>query len=220
MEKLLSPTYFIDSDHPAVIAYTHEVCGDEPNLLHRAIKLFYAIRDGWRYDPGVVSIKKEDLKASHLLSKDSGYCVEKAVLLAACARATGIPSRLHFANVTNHIGTERIEKILGTHVLVFHGYTELWLQGKWVAATPAFNRELCEKLGVAPLEFDGIHDAVFQEYDPQGGKFMEYLHDYGSFDDLPYELMVAEWRRYYPHLFRKLRDKEVMVLTDKPTELK
>jgi transglutaminase-like putative cysteine protease len=219
METYLSPTYFIDSNHPAVVAYTREVCGDEQDPLRCAVKLFYAIRDGWRYDPSVVSIKKEDLKASHVLSKDSGYCVEKALLLAACARAAGIPSRLHFANVTNHIGTERIEKVLGTHVLVFHGYTELWLQEQWVAATPAFNRSLCEKLGVMPLEFDGTHDAVFQEYDPQAGKFMEYLHDYGSFHDLPYELMVSEWRRYYPHLFRKLHNKEVMVLTDKNPEL-
>ncbi len=216
MQSLLLPTYFIDSDHPAVIAYTREVCDGEQDLRRCAIKLFYAIRDGWRYDPGVVSLKKEDLKASHLLSKDSGYCVEKAVLLAACARAAGIPSRLHFANVTNHIGTERIEKILGTRVLVFHGYTELYLQGQWVAATPAFNRSLCEKLGVSILEFDGVHDAVFQEYDPDAGKFMEYLHDYGSFDDLPYELMIAEWRRHYAHLFRRLGNKEVMVLTDKP----
>lgn len=215
-QQHLKSTFFIDSDHPAVMAYAHQLCEGLESATDKAVRLFYAIRDGWRYDPSVVSIQPEKLKASHLLSKESGYCIEKALLLAACARAVGIPARLHFANVTNHIGTERIEKILGTHVLVFHGYTELWLGERWLAATPAFNRSLCEKLGVAPLEFNGRQDAVFQEYDAKAGRFMEYLHDYGSFDDLPYELMISEWRRYYGHLFRWLNNQETLVLTDKP----
>jgi hypothetical protein len=30
---------------------------------------------------------------------------------------------------------------------------------------------------------------------------MEYLHEYGQFDDLPYELFVQELKVHYPHLF-------------------
>jgi transglutaminase-like putative cysteine protease len=119
------------------------------------------------------------------------------------ARARGIPSRLHFANVRNHVGTARLEKMLGTDLLVYHGYTELWLGGRWVAATPAFNRQLCERLGVAPLTFDGVNDSVFQAYDREAGRFMEYVTDHGTHPGIPFEAMIAEWRVHY-----RLRDGE------------
>ncbi|NIV15920.1 MAG: transglutaminase, partial [Aliifodinibius sp.] len=90
-----------------------------------------------------------------------------------------------------------------TNIMVFHGYTELHLNGRWVKATPAFNKELCEKLRVAPLEFNGEEDSIFQEYNHEGGKFMEYLHDYGRFPDVPYELFVHELKKHYPHVFEK-----------------
>ena len=122
--------------------------------------------------------------------------------IAACARAVEIPSRLHFVNVRNHIGTEKLERYLGTDLLVFHGYTEMYLEEKWVASTPAFNRELCEHLGVAPMEWDGRHDSIFQEYDRVRGRFMEYVHDYGTFPDIPFDQMVAEWDQHYPNLDR------------------
>jgi transglutaminase-like putative cysteine protease len=119
--------------------------------------------------------------------------------MAACARALGIPARLYFANVRNHIGTARLEKRLKTDLMVFHGYTELWLQGRWVATTPAFDRGLCAKLGVAPLAFDGVTDAIFQEFDG-GRRFMEYVEDHGAHADLPFDAMIAQWRLHYPHI--------------------
>jgi transglutaminase-like putative cysteine protease len=121
--------------------------------------------------------------------------------LAASARAVGVPSRLSFYNVKNHIATERIEKILGTNVLVFHGAAELFLGGRWLKTTPAFNRRLCEKLNVAPLEFDGTSDSIFQQFDESGAVFMDYLHEYGDFADFPYELALSEMRKNYPHIF-------------------
>ena len=121
--------------------------------------------------------------------------------MAASARYVGIPSRLSFYNVKNHIATERIEKILGTNVLVFHGAAELFLDGKWLKTTPAFNKRLCEKLNVAPLEFDGTADSIFQPFDETGAVFMDYLHEYGDFADFPYELALSEMRRHYSHIF-------------------
>ena len=166
-----------------------------------AVALYYAVRDGFRYNPWEVSLQPGDFSASAMLSRDrerGGHCIDKANLLAACARVLGIPSRLHFANVRNHIGTEEFERKLGTDLLVFHGYVELHLNGGWVAATPAFNKELCTYLGVAPLEFDGQQDSIFQQYDAKGGSFMEYVHDYGHFAEIPFDLMIGEWRRFYP----------------------
>ncbi len=199
LSAFLQPTFFVDRDDPDVQAFA-ELHGKGDTDIERAVALYYKIRDHWLYSPWGVSRVPEGFKASVVVRRDGakgGHCIDKAIVLAACARHLGIPSRLHFANVRNHIGTEALEKMLGTDLLVFHGYCELHLQGRWVAATPAFNRHLCERLGVAPLEFDGRTDSIFQQYDHAGGRFMEYVHDYGSFADIPYELMVGEWKRYY-----------------------
>ncbi len=196
----LRPNRFVDSDHPAVVAFARAHGGELPPR-DAAVALYYAIRDGWRYNPWRVRLDPEGFRASGLLERspqEGGHCIDKANLLAACARALSIPSRLHFANVRNHIGTARLEEFLGTDLLVFHGYCELHLGGRWVAATPAFNVELCRHLGVAPLEFDGEHDSIFQEYDHRGGRFMEYVEDHGSHPDIPFDQMVAAWRHYYP----------------------
>lgn len=195
----LLPNAFVDSDHPGVVAYARRHGGHLPPR-EAAVALYYAIRDGWRYNPWRVRFTPEAYRASQLLERspdEGGHCIDKANLLAASARALGIPSRLHFANVRNHVGTASLEAQLGTDLLVFHGYAELHLEGRWVAATPAFNRALCLKLGVAPLEFDGREDSIFQEYDRIGGRFMEYVTDHGSFAEIPYEQMLAEWRRHY-----------------------
>jgi hypothetical protein len=83
---------------------------------------------------------------------------------------------------------------------VFHGAAEMFVDGKWVKATPAFNKRLCDFLGVDAIEFDGTSDAIFQEYDREGNVFMEYLHDYGAFDDMPYQMFLDELDRHYPHI--------------------
>ena len=150
--QTLAPARFIDSDHPSIVAYAHEHgIGDTPR--ERAVSLYYAVRDGFRYNPWGVYMQPDAYRASEALRRglNSGaHCVDKASILAASCRAIGIPSRLHFANVRNHIGTARLEAMLGNNLLVYHGYCEIWLDGRWVAATPAFNRQLCERLGVAP----------------------------------------------------------------------
>ncbi len=196
----LAADAFIDADHPELVAFAHRHGGGLPRK-EAVVALFHAIRDGWVYNPWQVGFRPEDFKASVLLGRSrerGGHCIDKASLLVGCARALGVPARLHFADVRNHIGTARLEKLLGTDRLVFHGWAELWLDGRWIGATPAFNRELCEKLGVAPLDFDGERDAVFQEYDRRAGRFMEYLEDHGSHATIPFEAMLAAWKRHYP----------------------
>ncbi len=196
----LAVTPTLDHDDPAVVAYVAAAIAGATTPTEQAIALYLRIRDGLRYTPWNVAATPAGFAASVVARRvyaDGGHCIDKAVLLVAGARHLGIPARLHFANVRNHIGTEELERKLGTDLLVFHGYAELWLDGRYVAATPAFNRQLCEKLGVDPLEFDGRSDSIFQAYDAKRGRFMEYVQDHGAFDDLPYELMVSEWRRYY-----------------------
>lgn len=198
----LQPTRFIDSDDPDLIAFARETAGALPPR-EAAVALYLRVRDGLRYTPWRVRFTEDAYRASDVLRRDKaegGHCIDKALWLAGAARAVGIPSKLHFATVRNHIATERLEQALGTDLLVYHGYVELFLDGRWVAATPAFNRGLCERLGVEVMEFDGVHDSIFQQYDREGGQFMEYVTDHGSHTDLPFDAMIAEWRLRYPKL--------------------
>jgi transglutaminase-like putative cysteine protease len=208
-EVYLHANFFVDSDNPQIIEFALSNVKKEASDIEKAVSLYYAIRDGFRYNPYKVAGTPEEYKASSVLERGKvhgGHCIDKAVLLAACARVVGIPSRMHFTNVKNHISTEKLEKELGTSLLVFHGYTELYLDDKWIAATPAFNKELCEHLNVDPLEFDGKESSVFQQYDREGGKFMEYIHDYGTYPDIPFQKMVGEWKKHYSDFIKRLKD--------------
>jgi transglutaminase-like putative cysteine protease len=124
--------------------------------------------------------------------------VTKAALLAAAARAAGIPARLGFADVRNHLSTQRMRDTMSTDVFVWHGYTELWLEGAWRKATPAFNIELCDRFGLLPLDFDGRSDSIYHPFDTSGQRHMEYLRDRGSFADVPLARIVADFRAVYP----------------------
>jgi transglutaminase-like putative cysteine protease len=192
------PNRFVDSDHPAVAAFAAE--HRQGSARDTAVALFYAVRERLRYTPWNVHFDAEHFTASSVLLRDpaeGGHCIDKALLLAGAARAAGVPSRMRYANVRNHIGTARLEQQLGTDLLVFHGWTELWLDGRWIGATPAFNAGLCQRLGVAPLEFDGVSDAVFQAFDGDA-RFMEYVADHGAWDGVPMEAMLAAWEEHYP----------------------
>jgi transglutaminase-like putative cysteine protease len=169
--------------------------------MDKAIALYYAVRDRIRYDPYDLRYSEAAMQASAVLKKQSGYCVAKAVLLAAVGRQQGIPCRLGFADVTNHLSTARLRTMMGTDLFVYHGYTEMYLANQWVKATPAFNLELCTKFGVLPLEFDGSRDSIFHPYDARGQKHMEYVRDHGHFADLPFARIFAAYGKTYPRFF-------------------
>lgn len=197
----LQATPFIDSNNPAIINFALQTTQNCQTEAEKAVAIYYAVRDGVWYDPYHIDLRPEAISASLTLQRGSGYCIEKALLMAAAARAVGIPNQLGFANVRNHLATEKFVRALKTDVFVFHGYVSLYLNGKWVKATPAFNQALCTKFKVAPLEFDGLTDSVFQEYDHNGKEYMEYLHFHGEFTDFPFPLFVQELKTWYPHFF-------------------
>lgn len=195
----LVPTSAIDADHPDILAFLkkYEKPGD---LKQTAIALFTAVRDEIRYDPYHIEFSIEGLRASTTLKNRYGYCVAKAVLYAALTRAAGIPTRLGFADVRNHLSTSRLLEAMGTDVFVYHGYAALYLDGKWIKATPTFNKELCEKFSVAPLDFDGEHDALLQGFDSKGHVYMSYESDHGVFQDLPLEAIRKATYEAYPKI--------------------
>jgi transglutaminase-like putative cysteine protease len=208
MSEYLRPTAFIDSDSPEVIAYAHSKANANMTDREKVVALYYAVRDDISYDPYHIILSPDAISGGLTLKRKSGYCIEKSLLLAACGRVFGIPSRLGFSIVQNHISSEKFVKMLRSDKFVFHGYNEFLLDGKWVKCTPAFNKTLCERFGTTPLEFDGVHDSIFQEFSPDGKLYMKYIHEYGQFDDLPYDLFVSELKVHYPHLFD---DKGVML---------
>lgn len=196
----LRPGTFIDSDHPAVLEFSSRVADGQVGDREKSVALYYAVRDEIRYDPYRIDLKADAMRASAVLARGFGFCIAKAVLLAASARHQGIPARLGFADVRNHLTTKRLRRSMGTDVFVYHGYAELLVDGAWVKATPAFNRSLCERFGVPTLDFDGIHDSVFQPIDGKGRRYMEYLVDRGRHADLPLGDLREAFERAYPQL--------------------
>lgn len=193
----LSPTPQINSDHPAIVSFarTH---AQGTNDQEKAVSLYLAVRDQVRYDPYRIDLSDAGMTASTVLTQGFGWCVPKAVLLAATARASGIPARLGFADVKNHLSTEKLRQTMQTDVFAWHGYAELWIDSAWRKATPAFNIELCDKFGLLPLEFDGVHDSLYHAFDRAGRQHMEYVNEHGSFDDLPLAKIRAVFAEVYP----------------------
>lgn len=194
----------VDSDNPVIHAYAREHsagCGDD---RARAIALYYAVRDGIRYDPYGLDLSEHGMRASTTLAAGRGWCVPKAVLLAAACRAIGIPAALGYADVRNHLSTERMRQQMQTDVFYWHGYTAILLDGRWVKATPAFNIELCERFRIRALEFDGREDSIYHPLDLDGRQHMEYLAYRGEFADVPLAAMTADFREHYPGVSENL----------------
>jgi transglutaminase-like putative cysteine protease len=197
-DNYLNPTAIIDSDHPRIVETARaavEDAGEEP--IAKAIRLYYCVRDGIWYDPYLPFDKPEHYRASSVLERRRAFCIGKATLLCALGRAAGIPARVGFADVRNHLATRQLREFMGSDVFVFHGYTEFYLQGRWVKATPAFNIELCRKHRVAPLEFNGREDSVFHPFNQDNKLFMEYVKDHGTFADIPVGRIVSACEQAY-----------------------
>jgi transglutaminase-like putative cysteine protease len=194
------PGQFVDSDHPSIHDFANRAIFGAATAVDRAVALYYAVRDGIRYDVYVDYTDPASFRASGVLAAGRGFCVGKAAVLAACCRAVGIPARLGYADVRNHVTSPRLKALMRTNVFRWHSFAELFLLDRWVKATPAFDRPLCERAGLMPLEFDGRADSLFQPFDTQGQRHMEYLVWRGSFADVPFEAILSDFRLHYPSL--------------------
>jgi transglutaminase-like putative cysteine protease len=197
---LLKPSRFIESDSPLITDFARSCAGDVSSPVDIAVRLYYAVRDSVIYDPYQAYLHLETYSGRTALERGRGFCVAKAALLAACARAVGIPARLGFADVRNHLATPRLIEMNGSDVFRWHGYTDLWLEGKFVKATPAFNLSMCTRFDVLPLEFDGRNDSILQPYDGKDRRHMEYLAYRGTFADVPVDQIIATFRESCPRV--------------------
>lgn len=195
---MLASARHIDSDHPSIVEfarrYTASLTGDRA----KAVSLYLAVRDGIFYDPYNIDHTTRGFSASSCLTSGRGFCITKAALLAAVARASGIRACVGYADVRNHLTSPRLAAMMKTDLFIFHGYTQLWIADRWVKATPAFNLSLCEKAGIAPLAFDGVNDSILHPFDNSGQRHMEYVRERGSYVDVPRDEILAAWRDVYP----------------------
>lgn len=196
-ELYLAHTEFIERDAPEIRAFAQNAVGDAATPREKAVKLFFAVRDGIYYDPYRIEPRREAFRATTVLRQGYGYCVTKAVLLAALLRSQGIACRLHFADIRNHLTTKRLKEMMKTDIFYNHGYNDVLLDGRWLKVTPTFNLSLCEKFKVKPLDWDGQSDAVLHPFNMEGRRHMEYIRDHGSFADLPYDFLIETFVTRY-----------------------
>ena len=198
LERYTAAGEFVDSGDAGVREFAKKAAASARDDFSRAVRLYYAVRDEILYDPYYGGEDPRYFRASDCLRAKRGFCIPKAALLAAAARSIGIPARVAFADVRNHLSTKKLLEQMGSDLFIWHSLTELYLDGRWVKATPAFNLSLCERFGVHPLEFDGRHDSLFHEFDREGRRHMEYVRERGNYPDVPYEAIIADFKKTYP----------------------
>jgi transglutaminase-like putative cysteine protease len=200
LSEFLRPGQFIDSHHPEIVAFARAHTDGIASALEKACRLYRAVRDEIQYDVYIDYSEPTNFRASGVLERKRGFCVGKAALLAACCRVVEIPARVGYADVRNHMTSDRLLQIMQSDVFTWHSYAELFIDGVWVKATPAFDSALCARLGLPLLEFDGKSDSLFQLLDADGRRRMEYLQFRGTFADVPFQTILDDFRLRYPTL--------------------
>jgi transglutaminase-like putative cysteine protease len=202
-DEFLAPGRYIDSDAAKVVAFATAAAGGDGDALVRVLRLYRAVRDDIIYDPYVDLSDPANFRASGVLAAGRAFCIGKAALLAASCRVIGVPARVGYADVRNHLSSPRLTEHMGTDVYVWHSYTDILLDGTWVKATPAFNSAMCRRIGLEPLAFDGRSDSLLHPFDSSGRVYMQYLTDRGTYADVPYETIMAAFRAQYPALMAR-----------------
>lgn len=196
----LAASFFFDFEKDSLVEYAQSLVGEETNPIEIVKRLYLGVRDDIRYNAYTFEKTPESFSASYCLAQGESYCIPKAVLLGALCRLYKIPARLGLADVRNHMASQQFLDYLKSDVFVMHGYTDIFLDGKWVKATPAFDSGLCKLMNLNPLEFNGREDSIFHEFDKSGAKHMEYLKDHGVFNEVPHLLILKNVIKAYPHL--------------------
>ena len=189
-ERFLKPTPAIDCDNPSIRQKALELTEGQEEAIDKAKGLFYFVRDEIKYNTHSLPDSNEYYKASITLDRKEGFCVQKAVLLAALARAAGIPARLRHADIRNYLLPDKLRELMGTNLFVYHGFNELYIEEKWVKATATFDLKMCQENRLIPVEFDGKNDATFHPRNLDGQMHIEYVKDHGYYDDIPFDEMA------------------------------
>ena len=127
--QFLAAGDFVDSDAPQVSLSPRTQREAKPTPTPKVLRLYTAVRDGIIYDPYVSLSDPANYRASSVLTAGRGFCIGKSALLAAGARMIGVPARVGYADVRNHLTSRRLYDLVKTDTFMWHSYTELYLVG-------------------------------------------------------------------------------------------
>lgn len=221
MDQYLQPTEFLDFNRKKVKEKAFEITKGLKNDKEKAIALFYWVRNEIKYNAFTYYPKiKANLKASVTMRRKTGFCMSKATLLSTLARAVGIPARIHMVDIINHKISQKFRDLMGTAAFYCHAYSELYLDGKWVKATPVFDELTCIKGKFYPMiEFDGENNALFETHDANGNIFVEYIGDWGSFADVPIKKIDEIFTEKYPDWYNDIGNFMTAPMKNEPLSL-
>lgn len=214
LEKYLKPTPTIDCDNEAIREKAHDLIKNQRDTADKAKSLFYFVRDKIKYNMYVPFYLLEHYIASRTLQKGEGYCCQKAILMAALARAVGIPARLGYADIINYMLPKKFVEARKSNLIIYHGFAELFLNDRWVKVTPVFDLDMCQRHRFIPVDFDGKNDAKFHPINQDGKPHIEYVRERGSYEDIPLdEILNARKQGYEPRVYETWKE---TVLRRKP----
>lgn len=197
MQVYLQASPSIDCDHPAIIELSERLTRDCNNDSEKAVRLFYYVRDKCHYNMYATTSERAAYRSSSILNSGQGWCLQKAILLASLGRAAAIPSRLILVSIRNHKSPPEAVKLMGSNVFFPHAYNQFYLDGMWVKAAATFDREICERIQVPVVEFDGQHDAVLPSQDLKGQPYIDYLEEFGYYAELPWKMILEKTQQLY-----------------------
>lgn len=123
LREYLEPNAILQSDDSEVQRIAHDVAGNETDVFRAAVRLRDWVHRSMKMDLGIALAP-----ASEVIRQRKGTCAAYAIVLAALARAAGIPSRVV-------MGYAYVSGIWGGHAWV-----EVWTKDRWVpldAALPS-----------------------------------------------------------------------------------
>lgn len=197
MQNYLQASLEIDCNHPTIMELSQKLTQNCRTESDKAVSLFKYVRDECHYNMYATTGEREAYLSSAILKSGQGWCLQKAILLASLGRAAGIPSRLILVSIRNHKSPPETVKLMGTNVFFPHAYNHFFLDGHWVKAAATFDREICQRIQVPTVEFDGIHDAILPGTDLNGQPYIDYLEEYGYFAEVPWETILQKSRQLY-----------------------
>ncbi|MCG8610920.1 MAG: transglutaminase-like domain-containing protein [Pseudomonadales bacterium] len=165
-EELLYATLFMDCDSVEVVQAAKKLIGSIPlNKRYERIGIAKAIikyvKNDIQASTTGISLDPASYSASYVLYKGQGNGIQKAILLVTLARFFNIPAKLGLIELTS---PDHPEALMSANLT---GYADLLLEGKWKTVLLSGSMEQQDRLLTEPL------------------------HDYGTFTDVPYELIAS-----------------------------
>ena len=204
MERYLNCTETIDCDSEAIKKQARIVTEGLTTDKEKAVALYYFVRDEIKHNPYAPAASAEDHRTSLTLERGNGQCQHKSALLVALYRAVGIPARMGYVDIRDHLLSDKFRQMVGgDNLLIQHGYVELYIDGKWLHVSPAYDLATCDKGGFVPVDFDGTSDAKDSPLNKEGNPHIEHVKDHGNFDDYPWDFIESYRREWVIRIGRE-----------------